>query len=101
MGCGGVGTLAEGVDMSDGRLDVFLYTGEALRDFGAVLAKLPEAIADRTLGVPPVCSGKHIRIDSAEPLTMVADGEPAGTTPIDIEVVPSAVSILVPGPAAG
>ena len=99
-GFGGVGRLAEGIDMSDGRFEVFLYTGEALRDFGITLARLPEAIADRMLGVPPVCSGKRIRVDAAGPLTMVADGEPAGTTPSDVEVVPAAVRVLVPGSSA-
>ena len=100
-GFGGVGRLAEDIDMADGRLDVFLYTGEALRGLGATLAALPAAFATGTLGVPPVCGGAHIRLETPEPLTMVADGEPAGTTPIDIEVIASALRILVPAAPAG
>jgi diacylglycerol kinase family enzyme len=102
-GFGGVGKLAEGVDMTDGLLDVFLFTEERLNQGpGPALAALPAALSTRDLGVPLVCSGSHIRVETPEPLTMVADGEPAGQTPIDIEVVPAAVRILVPGepPAA-
>lgn len=41
-------------------------------------------------------TGTHIRLDCAEKLTVLADGEPVGETPVDIEVVPGALSLLVP-----
>jgi YegS/Rv2252/BmrU family lipid kinase len=39
---------------------------------------------------------KEIRIDSASRLPIQGDGDPIGTTPVRLEVVPEAVSVLAP-----
>ncbi len=100
-GFGGVGVLAEGVSMTDGVLDVFLYGEDELR---ASLSKLmgtagtPRALS---LGIPPVASGRQIRLETEAPQLAAADGEPAGTTPTEIEVLPGRLDVLLPPQAAG
>jgi diacylglycerol kinase (ATP) len=44
------------------------------------------------------CTGKRVLIASAEPAPIEVDGEPFGTTPAEIGIVPSCVPILVPTP---
>ncbi len=59
--------------------------------------------------LPTVFTGKHVlepevslhafksvRIESEEPLALYADGEPIGTTPAEIRVEPSALSVFAP-----
>jgi diacylglycerol kinase family enzyme len=41
-------------------------------------------------------SGRHIRIETVPPRLAQADGELLGMTPIEIEVEPRAVRLLVP-----
>jgi len=43
-----------------------------------------------------IFSAKTIRVETPEPLMVLADGEPCGETPIDIELLPQAVTLVVP-----
>ena len=99
-GFGGIGVLGAGVSMTDGKLDVFLYTGDSFRDLREGLRKVPGVIGTRSLPTPPVAGGRRIRIDADTPQPVVADGEPAGDTPLDVEVLPGALNVLVPAGAA-
>jgi len=40
--------------------------------------------------------GTRIRIESREPVAVQADGDPAGVTPVDIQLLPAIVPVLVP-----
>lgn len=53
----------------------------------------------RHLGRPDVVHGKtkRIRITTDTPLAMQADGDPAGMTPVDIEVRPAALRVVATG----
>jgi len=92
---GGVGVLSDGVSMTDGRLDVFLYHGDELADPAIAFSRAPEPGEKLSLGVPPVASGRRIRIETATPQPAVVDGEDAGLTPVDIEVMPERLNVLV------
>jgi len=43
-----------------------------------------------------VFSAQKIRIDTPEPLTVLADGEPCGQTPLELQLLPQAVTLVVP-----
>ncbi len=98
-GFGGVGRLAEDVSMSDGLLDVFVYTGENLGELSAAVAALRAAVSTKTLPQPVRFKGRHIVIEADPPQQIVADGEPVGETPLVVEALPAALQVLVPGPA--
>ena len=95
-GFGGVGVLSEGVSMTDGRLDVFLYRGDELADPFAALGRLPAPGETVSLGIAPVASGRRIRIETETPQPAVADGEEAGLTPLEIEARPASLRVLLP-----
>jgi len=45
--------------------------------------------------------GKQIHVETTPSQAVLADGEDAGVTPVDVTVVPGAVGVLVPRAAAG
>ncbi len=40
--------------------------------------------------------GKHIRVESSEPIPVQLDGDAAGHTPLVIDLLPSRVPFIVP-----
>lgn len=93
---GGFGVLWEDVSMTDGLFDVFLYSPDELRTSMSRLRENPGLAASRSLPTPPVASGRHIRVESETPQPAVADGEEAGETPLEIEVLPLRLNVLLP-----
>jgi len=85
--------LAEGVDVSDGSLDVVVVET-------ADLLSLAGRAADVAGGQQPRgmsrWRGQKIRVESRPTQSVLADGEDAGTTPVEVSVVPSAIGIVVP-----
>ena len=87
------------IRVDDGHLDVFVLGMKTIRDypgmiFNAVLGRRFDFLW-RFIKVE-----KRATIRSNVPLQIQADGDIVGTTPIDIEVVPGAVTVLVPEKAA-
>lgn len=82
--------------IDDGRLDC--YAIEAGGIF-PVLSLLAAVIRHGTDGLPGLRAyrGARIRIDTPHRHRLAADGEPAGTTPAEFEVLPKALKIFVPG----
>jgi diacylglycerol kinase (ATP) len=96
-GFGGVGSLAEGIASDDGKLDALVFTGEGRRSPVKTAAKvLPGVAKSRTLPMTPVCSGAHIVVESSPSQEIVVDGEPVGCTPMEVQVLPGALHLLVP-----
>jgi YegS/Rv2252/BmrU family lipid kinase len=88
--------LVPGARPDDGLLDVCVIpvTGraDALRHF------LHAAAGEHLLGEDVVyVRGKQIDIESSEPLPVQIDGEPAGHTPVHIDLLPLRVPFIVPG----
>jgi diacylglycerol kinase (ATP) len=92
---GGVVRIATDARLDDGLLDVNVFSGtgpaSVVRTVAGVLTGLH--------GHDPRHSfyrGRTIRIESDKPMPLQVDGEPFGTTPLVCEVVPRALSVLIP-----
>jgi len=85
--------LSDRVDVSDGQLDVIIAES-------ADLATLAGSAADAASGSEPrsFCrwKGSSIKVESTPAQSVLADGEDAGTTPVEASVVPGALKIAVP-----
>jgi YegS/Rv2252/BmrU family lipid kinase len=85
--------IADDVDVSDGLLDVVVVQR-------ADLPGLLGSAADVAQGQQPRMMarwrGKEIRVETNPPQAVLADGEDAGLTPVDVTIVPGAVGVLVP-----
>jgi diacylglycerol kinase (ATP) len=92
MGVSGL-RIADDVDVSDGLLDVVVVQR-------ADLPGLIGSAADVAQGQQPRMMsrwrGKKIRVETTPPQAVLADGEDAGLTPVDVTIVPGAVGVLVP-----
>jgi len=90
--------IAADVDVSDGLLDVVVVQR-------ADLPGLIGSAADAAQGQQPRMMsrwrGKQIHVETTPSQAVLADGEDAGVTPVDVTVVPGAVGVLVPRAAAG
>lgn len=88
-------TFGPGIRFDDGVLDACLYSPRNLRDATRIMWRLlrknfasDEAMLYR--------SGRRIRIETDPPRLAQADGELLGMTPLEIEIAPRAVRLLVP-----
>lgn len=90
-------TVAPGAALDDGRFDVRVFARfsrlELLTHFWSIAAgKRRYEPRVRTF------RSSRVRIESARPLPARADGEPLGTTPVEFELRPAALRVLVPEP---
>jgi len=92
MGMAGV-KLADGVDVSDGLLDVVVVQDSNLP---GLLGRAADAAQGREQRGVHRWSGKEIRVDASPVQAVLADGEEAGTTPVEVTVAPGVVGVLVP-----
>lgn len=89
--------LARGVDVSDGMLDVVIARSAALP---SLLGSVAEAATGQEPSGLDRWTGRRIRIEASPPQKLLADGEDAGTTPVDVTILPAAVGVLVPAAGA-
>lgn len=89
--------IAEGTDVSDGLLDVIVVER-------ADLPSLAGSFVDAVAGSTPrgLCQwrGKKIAVASRPVQPVLADGEEAGSSPVEVSVVPEAIQVVVPRKAA-
>jgi diacylglycerol kinase family enzyme len=85
--------IATDVDVSDGLLDVVVV------DSGSIPMLLGSAV-DAAQGIQPRAlsrwRGREIHVASDPVQRVLADGEDAGRTPVDVSVAAGAVRVLVP-----
>jgi YegS/Rv2252/BmrU family lipid kinase len=97
---GGAVDLLPGARLDDGKLDVALFFGEhlgtAARHLAAVLLRRHGARGHRRR----LAAAERLRVLAARPLPVHLDGEPFGTTPLRITVLPGALRLWVPPTAA-
>jgi diacylglycerol kinase family enzyme len=88
-------TFGPGIRFDDGVLDACLYSPKNLPDALRIMWRLlrKNFASDATMLYR---SGRHIRIETDPPHVSQADGELLGMTPIEIQVAPRAVRLLVP-----
>ena len=87
--------FGEQVGHDDGLLDVCIYSPRSLLDAIRIFWRMLRGGVsdDRCVRI---ISGRHIRIETDPPRPMQADGELLGLTPVEINVEPNALRLLVP-----
>ena len=81
--------------LDDGLLDVCVFEGKG---FFHIFRHLVAIVAGRHLFNPHVAyiQARAVTIHAPRPLPVQVDGEPMGTTPVEIEAVPGALQVLMP-----
>ena len=97
---GGGMRVAPQASMDDGLLEVVVIHDVGKLEF---LRTFPKVFSGRHLEHPAVAVHRAARVelDADRPLTVYADGEPAGTLPATFEVHPAAITVLAADPAPG
>jgi YegS/Rv2252/BmrU family lipid kinase len=92
---GGGMLLAPGAELDDGCFDVVVISSLSKPRF---LATLPKVFKGRHVTHPAVSirRARELVVDADRPLTLYADGDPIGETPVTIRIVPRAVRVLAP-----
>jgi len=87
--------VARQAQLDDGLLDVFVFKGLGLSYTIRHAAKI---LSGRHLQDPRVVQrqARQITVWTEEPMAVQVDGDPVGTTPVSLRVVPRAIRILVP-----
>ncbi|HET6350855.1 MAG TPA: diacylglycerol kinase family protein [Coriobacteriia bacterium] len=92
--------IAADVDVSDGLLDVVVVQRT---DLPGLIGSAADAAQGQQPRMMSRWRGKVIHVETTPVQTVLADGEDAGQTPLDVSVVPGAIGVLVPrlqiGPA--
>ena len=91
--------LREGIRVSprsfpgDGTLEVLVYRGPKSDAYKL----LPQMFRGEQVPNPNIeeFRGRKVKIDADKPVWVHADGEPLGTTPVRIELIPNAIRLLV------
>ena len=91
----GVLSVAREARMDDGLLDVFIFKGLG---FQYVVRHLLKIISQRYLRDPQIVhrQARHIEVWTEWAIPLQVDGDPIGTTPVTLKVVPRALRVLVP-----
>ena len=88
-------TFGPGIRFDDGVLDACMYSPRNLRDATRIMWRLLRR--DFTSDAAMLYRhGRHIRVETDPPCLAQADGELLGMTPLEIEIAPRAVRLLVP-----
>ncbi len=92
---GGGMRIAPGAQLDDGLFDLVLVGDASKTEF---LRAFPSVFKGTHITHPKVTifRAKSIAIRSASPLPTLADGEEIGTTPVEFEIVPKALTVMVP-----
>jgi diacylglycerol kinase (ATP) len=88
--------IAPDMDVSDGLLDVVVIESDTIPMLLGDAADAAQGLQPRGLSR---WRGSKIHIKATPRQSVLADGEPAGRTPIDVTVVPGAVGVIVPNTA--
>jgi diacylglycerol kinase (ATP) len=92
---GGLVEVAPQARLDDGFLDIFVFKGLG---FQYVVRHLGRILSQRYLDDPEIVrrQARRVEIRTEETLSVQADGDPIGTTPVTVEVVPRALRIIAP-----
>jgi diacylglycerol kinase family enzyme len=87
--------------VDDGLLDICIFRGKS---FAYTASHFISIALGRAAQNPQLINlrGRHIRVSARQPTAVHVDAEPIGITPIDVQVVPRALRVIVPqaAPAA-
>lgn len=92
---GGLFTLAADARMDDGRIEVTVLRRASRRNFFLMLLRAYAGRLDRDRGVT-ILRGASVLIRADAPVPAQTDGDPSGTTPARVRVLPGALTLLRP-----
>ncbi|HSN65862.1 MAG TPA: diacylglycerol kinase family protein [Fusibacter sp.] len=86
----------EGLDISidDGQLDVWIVSYKTIKDYPKYLLRMISKKTAKSLS-HFMKANKRITITSRVAMPLQVDGESIGTTPVEIEVLPGAINVIV------
>ncbi|GBD31559.1 MAG: diacylglycerol kinase [Gemmatimonadales bacterium] len=87
--------LGNNISMDDGLLDVVVLRATGLVSTAGVLWKMASGVPDAA-GSVRYARGKRVVVQTEPERPVQLDGEPWGTTPLEAEVVPGAIKVVVP-----
>jgi diacylglycerol kinase (ATP) len=87
--------VAPEASLEDGSFDVVLIGDFSKAEFATTFPKIYRG-RHVTHAKVEIVRARELRVDAAEPLPIVLDGEQPGTTPVRFEVLPAAVRVRVP-----
>jgi YegS/Rv2252/BmrU family lipid kinase len=92
---GGIVRIATDARLDDGLLDVNVFSGTG---FGSAIRTALGVITGLHVRDPrhSFYRGCTIQVETDKPMAVHLDGEPFGTTPVECQVVPRALSVLIP-----
>jgi diacylglycerol kinase (ATP) len=92
---GGKVRIATDARLDDGLLDVNVFAGTG---FGSALRTAAGIITGLHVRDPrhTPFQGRSIQVETDKPMGLHVDGEPMGTTPLECEVIPGALSVIIP-----
>ncbi len=92
---GGKVRIATDARLDDGLLDVNVFAGTG---FGSAIRATLGVITGLHVHDPrhTFYRGCAIRVETEKPMALHVDGEPAGSTPLECEVVPRALTVMIP-----
>jgi diacylglycerol kinase (ATP) len=87
--------LSHDIEPDDGVLDVAVLDAESYAGALRLLWRLVQRRPDADPGIT-FHRGRHVRLTCEPPLMAQADGEALGATPLSVELVPRALTVLAP-----
>ncbi len=92
---GGITRIATDARLDDGLLDVSVFEG---RGFSSILRTFFSVLTGLHVHDPHHTSyrGREIQVHAEKPMPVHVDGDPFSTTPFECEVVPRALTVLIP-----
>jgi diacylglycerol kinase family enzyme len=83
--------------LDDGVVEAYIFRARTLLDYIWLLGHILSGRQrrDRNLTWQQVTDSIHV--DAIPPLPVQADGDPLGSTPVEIRVKPKAIRVMVPG----
>jgi diacylglycerol kinase (ATP) len=85
--------LAPGCDVSDGLLDVIVV---GMASLPALVGTAGQMVGGQDAEAVQHWQGRRIRVESTPVEDVILDGERAGTTPIEANILPAAIRVVVP-----
>ena len=88
--------LGKGIRINDGQLDVCIIRARTILDYLGLLVRIAMRLHKYAVNMECYRATQNIRVKADEVLVVQADGEVIGETPVEIDVVPHAVKVIVP-----
>ena len=84
------------IESNDGRLNACIIKSMGIREYGRLLWVVFRGHREKTPNMQHKIIERSVTIQTRQPLPVQADGEIIGETPVTVELVSKAVSIVVP-----